>query len=80
MKIYVITTQDRFHLQNHTEQYWRQVGENVQYYDNTNQHPGKGRNAVLQKFYNECDDEWCVISDDDNIICLLYTSPSPRDS
>ena len=36
--------------------------------------------ATIQKFGKRKAEEYPILTDRKNIICLLYTSPSPRDS
>jgi len=68
MKVYILTTAQRRHLESVTRPAWSQISQDITYWDNTGHHPGHGRNRILEDFYHHHTDEWCVIADDDNII------------
>ena len=68
MKVYVLTTDKRKHLESITKPEWIKISKDITYWNNTGHHPGHGRNRILEDFYLNHTDQWCVIADDDNII------------
>jgi len=68
MKIYILSTKERQDLKKDTLPAWQKISTDITYWDNTGFHPGYGRNRILEDFYNKQDSEWCVITDDDNIL------------
>lgn len=65
MKIHILTTQNRD--SSAVQKFWKSHGWDVVIYDNTGRHPGPGRNAILDAFYDSSD-EWLAMCDDDMTI------------
>ena len=69
-RVDVLTTTSREFLRPTTQATWRAAGFEPVYHINDDQHPGVGRNRILQEFYAS-DREWLIMSDDDVIIDSL---------
>lgn len=67
MRVDILTTRHR--SKDMVDQFWRSHGWQPVYHDNSDQPPGRGRNQILDEFYDS-DRLWLCMADDD---CILDT-------